>query len=359
MPTQPPNEKALLAENAELRSRLEEAEETLRAIRSGEVDALVVEGPIGPKVYTLQSADAVSNRFRGDILTQINDVVIATDLEQRITYFNAAAERQYGVRAVNVLGRHIDEVYTKHWPSPEAEAAVWAALRERGEWQGEAIHRTFDGREFYVDASVSKLHDNDGANSGMLAVIRDITERKQNQKLLDESQQRYAGIVQSAMDAVITVDHTYNILVFNPAAELMFGCPADEAMGGSLERFIPEKFRHAHDLHIRAFGRTANAIRTMGSVGRVTGLRANGKEFPIEVSISQSGTEGAKLFTAILRDISDRVHAETILKEQLRLQDQVTKIAASVPGLICAFRMRPDGSSHALCQPCGRIRTWT
>ena len=346
MTTQSPNEKALLAENAELRARLEEAEETLRAIRSGEVDALVVESPTGPQVYSLQSADAVSNRFRGEILGQINDVVIAIDLEQRITYFNAAAERQYGVRAVNVLGCHIDEVYTKHWPSAEAEAAVWVALRERGEWQGEAIHRTFDGREFYVDASVSKLHDNNGANSGLLAVIRDITERKQNQKLLEESQQRYAGIVKSAMDAVITVDQKHNILVFNPAAEKMFGCTADEVIGGSLHRFIPEELRHAHDMHITAFGRTVNHIRKMSRVGVVKGLRANGEEFPIEVSISQSGTEGAKLFTAILRDISNRVHAETILKEQLRLQDQVTKIAASVPGLICSFRVRPDGSSH-------------
>ena len=343
MPTQPPKEKALVAENAELRARLEEAEETLRAIRSGEVDALVVESPTGPQVYSLQSADAESNRFRGDILTQINDIVIATDLEQRITYFNAAAERQYGVRAVDVLGRKIDEVYTKHWPSAEAEAAVWSALRELGEWQGEAIHRTFDGRELYVEANVSTLG-HDGEANGLLAVIRDITERKRTEKLLEESQQRYGGIIMSAMDAVITVDHNYTILVFNPAAELMFGCPADEAIGGSLERFIPEKFRHAHDMHIRAFGRTANANRKMGSVGRVTGLRANGEEFPIEVSISQSGTEGAKLFTAILRDISERVHAETILKEQLRLQDQVTKIAASVPGLICSFRLDQDGS---------------
>lgn len=342
MATPSSTDQVLLAEIAELRVRLEEAEETLRAIRSGEVDALVVESPAGSQVYTLQGADTESNRFRDDILTQINDVVIAIDLEQRITYFNAAAERQYCVRAGDVLGRKIDEVYTRHWPSAEAEAAVWSTLYERGEWQGEAIHRTFDGRDLYVDASVSTLRDNDGANSGLLAVIRDITERKHNEKLLEESQQRYADIVMSAMDAIITFDHNYTVLVYNPAAEKMFGCPADEAIGGSLERFIPEKFRYAHDLHIRAFGRTSNSIRKMG---RVIGLRANGEEFPIEMSISQSGKEGAKLFTAILRDISERVHVETILKEQFRLQDQLSKIAASVPGLICSFRLDQDGSA--------------
>ncbi|MDO9104002.1 MAG: PAS domain S-box protein [Methylovulum sp.] len=345
MPTQSPNEKALLAENAELRARLEEAEETLRAFRSGEVDALVMESPTGPQVYSQQSADAESNRFCGDILTQITDVVIAIDLEQRITYFNAAAERQYCIRARDVLGSKIDKVYTRHWPSAEAEAVVWSSLRERGEWQGEAIHRTFDGRELYIEASISALRGHDGKTNGQLAVLRDITERKHNEKLLEENQQRFAEIIKSAMDAVITVDQNHTVLVFNPAAEKMFGCSADEAIGGSLEQFIPEKFRHAHDVHIRAFGRTSNTSRKMGSVGRVIGLRAKGEEFPIEVSISQSGTEGAKLFTAILRDISERVHVESILKEQLRLQDQLTKIAASVPGLICSFRLDQDGSA--------------
>src|SRR5215213_5409251 len=123
-------------ENAELRARLEEAEETLRAIRSGEVDALVV----GEQVYMLESADAASNRFRGEVLAQVNDVVIGVDNDNRITYVNPAAERQYGFEASDVLGRGLDEVVHYHWLRPEDETAALTALRDSGVWRGENIH---------------------------------------------------------------------------------------------------------------------------------------------------------------------------------------------------------------------------
>ena len=139
------------AENAELKARLEEAEETLRAIHRGEVDALVVESATGPLIYTLQGMDAASNRFRGEILAQVSDAVMATDSDQRITYVNAAAERQYGISASSVLGRDLSEVYEARWLQPGAKTAALAALRERGEWCGENIHVTHDGRELDVE----------------------------------------------------------------------------------------------------------------------------------------------------------------------------------------------------------------
>jgi len=86
-------EEHLREENAQLRTRLEEAENTLRAIRSGEVDALVVETADGPQVFMLQGVDAESNRFRGELLEQVSDSIIAVDAEDRITFFNAAAAR--------------------------------------------------------------------------------------------------------------------------------------------------------------------------------------------------------------------------------------------------------------------------
>ncbi len=188
--------------------------------------------------------------------------------------------------------------------------------------------------------------DNKGSLLGGFGTTQDITDRKLIQQELLESQRQYAGIVGSAMDAIVTVDSNHNILVFNPAAEKMFGCMADEVIGGSLHRFIPKALCHAHDVHITAFGRTVNHSRKMGRVGVVKGLRVNGEEFPVEVAISQSGMEGKKIFTAILRDISERVHAESVLRDQVRLKDHLDKIAASVPGLICSFRVCPDGSSH-------------
>jgi PAS domain-containing protein len=118
----------LLAENAALRIRLEEAEETLRAIRSGEVDALVVDGPVGSQVYILEGTDAESNQYRGEILSQISDAVVAVDNEERVTYMNAAAERQYGVTASEALGRSLREVWTNHCHNREDEDAAMKSL---------------------------------------------------------------------------------------------------------------------------------------------------------------------------------------------------------------------------------------
>jgi PAS domain S-box-containing protein len=167
-------------------------------------------------------------------------------------------------------------------------------------------------------------------------------------KELFESRQRYAGIVDSALDAMIAVDADQRIVLFNAAAEKMFGWTADEVIGGSLERLIPERFRPDHAEHIRVFGRTGAASRKMGELRAVKGLRADGHEFPIEAAISQCEIKGEKTFTAILRDVTERMRADNAIQEKLRLQDQLTKVAATVPGVICSFRLRPDGSA---CMP--------
>lgn len=183
---------------------------------------------------------------------------------------------------------------------------------------------------------------------GGFGTTQDITSYKRNELALQESRQRYAAIVESALDAIITIDSDQRITLFNAAAEKMFGCKAEEAIGGSIERFIPERFRLAHEAHIRAYGSMGVTSRKMGESASIWGLRANGEEFPVEATISQCEINGEKSFTSILRDITERVRAENALKEQFRLQDQLAKVAATAPGVICSFRLRPDGSA---CMP--------
>jgi len=202
MPQQPSTDQSLRAENAELRARLEEAEEKLRAIRAGEVEALVVEGDAGPRLFTLQGLDAGQNRFRGEMLAQVSNAVLAVDLEERITFLNAAAERQYRVREGDVLGRKLGQIYTRHWPSPEREAAAWAALREHGEWRGEYLQRTHDGRELHVDSTLTALRDADGQTIGHVTTVRDITERKRAEEALRASEERFRAFVTASSDVI-------------------------------------------------------------------------------------------------------------------------------------------------------------
>jgi PAS domain S-box-containing protein len=143
----------------------------------------------------------------------------------------------------------------------------------------------------------------------------DITTRKRAEEALRDSEQRLTGLVTTAMDAIVSVDGNQRITLFNQAAEQMFGCPADQAMGQPLDRFIPNRYRQAHQAHVANFGRTGATTRRMGQFGTVYGLRATGEEFPLEASISHLDVGGNKVFTVILRDITQRVQSEKLLRE--------------------------------------------
>jgi len=145
--------------------------------------------------------------------------------------------------------------------------------------------------------------------------------------LTEESQEQLSAIVDSAMDAIITVDATQTIRLFNRAAEQVFGCPREQAIGSPLGRFIPQRFRAAHRGHIEQFGTTGVTSRRMGDVTTLWALRADGSEFPIEASISQAGVPGAHYYTVILRDITVRKQYEDALKRQ---QQELRELSAAV-----------------------------
>lgn len=137
----------------------------LRAIRRGEVDALVVQCISGPQVYTLQGQDAEANRIRGEMLAQVSDAVIAVDREERVIYLNPAAEQLYGFSASGALGRALFKVYQTRWRHPDDEAAAEVALRERGAWRGECMHVRQDGHEINVESGITVLRENLGSRS--------------------------------------------------------------------------------------------------------------------------------------------------------------------------------------------------
>jgi PAS domain S-box-containing protein len=139
------------------------------------------------------------------------------------------------------------------------------------------------------------------------------------------SEARLEGMILAAMDAIISVDERQRIVVFNAAAERMFRCPAAQAVGRPLDRFIPPRVRDAHRRHVQEFGRRGATARRMGALGELTALRADGEEFPIEASISQAEAGGQKLFTVILRDITERKRTEADLRQALAEKDMLLR----------------------------------
>jgi PAS domain S-box-containing protein len=135
-------------------------------------------------------------------------------------------------------------------------------------------------------------------------------ELAQKAAALQTSETRLAGIINSAMDGIITVTHEQRIILFNPAAEKMFGYRAEQLLGKPLDILLPHRARAAHAGHVHNFGETGVTSRRMGALGTIAGVRADGTEFPVEASISQVETEGQRLFTVILRDITERKRLE-------------------------------------------------
>jgi PAS domain S-box-containing protein len=156
-------------------------------------------------------------------------------------------------------------------------------------------------------------------------VYRQTVRSKAADRALQSTEARMGDIIDSAMDAIVAVDESQRILLYNPAAEKVFLWPRDAVLGRTLDMLIPERFRAAHRSHIRRFGEAGVTSRRMRQLTVLMGLRSDGREFPIEASISQHSEGAKKVFTVILRDVTERVHAESELR---RSQQDLRELAA-------------------------------
>jgi PAS domain S-box-containing protein len=153
------------------------------------------------------------------------------------------------------------------------------------------------------------------SGENILSVVRDVTSSNLTKNALRHNEAQLAGIVGSAMDAIITTNDCQQIVLFNRAAEKMFQYSSHEMLGQPLERLVPERFRQSQQQNNGVLGEHNITRRLIGSGGDIYGLRASGEEFPIEASISQIKVEGQKFFTVILRDITERKLAEAMIKD--------------------------------------------
>jgi len=157
---------------------------------------------------------------------------------------------------------------------------------------------------------------------GIMAVLRRELMREESlMQALSEADKRHTHTVASVMDAIIAIDENQNVILFNPAAARMFGVSEGAVIGRPLITLIPEAKREQHEHFVKGFMDSAVTSRTMAPRREIFGLRSNGEQFPIELTISRMVYNGKVQMTAVLRDITERRQAEASLRlanQQLR-----------------------------------------
>lgn len=169
-----------------------------------------------------------------------------------------------------------------------------------------------DGRSLTIDFSLNPVRDESGAVAMLVPEGRDIGEARRAERDLRISREKYAGIVATSADAIVTIDEDQRITDFNRGAESIFGWTAAEVEGKPLELLMPERFRERHKDHVLAFGNAPETARRMGERREITGLRKNGEVFPADASISKLDVGGGRIFTVVLRDITAQKRAEAV-----------------------------------------------
>jgi PAS domain S-box-containing protein len=263
--------------------------------------------------------------FVSAILDTVGALVVVLDTQGRIIRFNHACERTTGYAAAEVLGRCIWDLLLL----PEEVAAVktvFTTLRDR---HGPSTHTnhwmTRAGRRRLIIWSNTTLLDDRGKVEYIIGTGIDMTESARIEEAFRQSEARVRGVVETAVDGIITIDEQGRIESFNPAAERMFGYTASEVLGQNINMLMPSPYREQHDAYLARYLRTGE--RKIIGIGReVTGQRKDGTTFPMELAVGETYVGERRIFTGIARDISERKRAteEMYRADRLALVGQLT-----------------------------------
>ena len=225
-------------------------------------------------------------------------------------------QTMFGIPANNFSGRAEDFYRSVHTEDRErVRKAVADARQSRNPFMAEFRIVSADGSVRWVNTRGEFYYAKNGDPERMLGMAVDITDRKQAEQELQASEDRLAGIVGSAMDAIVAVDEERRIVLFNASAEKMFGCSRDEAVGRVIDRFIPERYRSEHDAYMRRFAESGLTTRAIRAPGGLWALRQpNGQEFPVEASLTHLESEGRNLFVSPF-GTSPSARAEEAIRE--------------------------------------------
>ncbi|MDO8544840.1 MAG: PAS domain S-box protein [Opitutaceae bacterium] len=254
-------------------------------------------------------------RFRLLVSGVKDYAIFMLDPEGRISSWNAGAELVLGHRAHEVMGepfRCFYRVQEREQGKPQKDLKI---AEEKGRFEDEGWRLRKGNDPFWAHVDIRALRDDDGRLRGFTQVTRDVTERRRHQEALRKSEARKAAVLETALDAIVSIDQNGKIIEWNPAAERIFGYSRELALGRDMaELLIPKSSEEMHRKGMARYLQTGRG-RVLGHRTEMMALRANGAEFPVEISITKIPGDGPTIFTCFIRDITDRRRTEEALRK--------------------------------------------
>lgn len=241
-------------------------------------------------------------------LESIGDAFITVDRDWRFTYINAQAEQLMHIQARELLGCN---AWSKF---PEIKGTVYQQEFERAMDATSPVTFVLYSKRLQAWLEVRLFP----SAQGLAAYFRDITQAHEAAERLQEEQEIRAAVVNSTSNGVIAIGDDGRISLFNPAAEHIFGYTSASMQGQSLEVLMPERFRAAHPRHRQQFAKEKAPTRMMG-MGQVRGLRSDGAELSLEVTISHVTVKSRPMQIAVIKNVTERARANAVF-EQSRAQ---------------------------------------
>jgi PAS domain S-box-containing protein len=282
--------------------------------------------------------------------------VMVRDLDGRITMWGAGSVRMYGWSREEALGRISHELLRTQFPVPLE--SIRERLDREGVWEGEVVQQRKDGSTIAVASQWILDRDEAGRPRAVLVVNNDITRLRLAEASRRESDAQLRAVVETAVDAIVTIDDRGMIRSVNPATERMFGYAAAELIGQNIKILMPSPYREEHDSYLARHIRTGE--KHIIGIGReVEGQRKDGTVFEVDLAVSE--VEPRKLFTGIIRDASERKLGES----KLRQSDRMATIGTLAAGLghdmnnvllpvrahVNALRAQGKAGAHAAARP--------
>jgi protein-histidine pros-kinase len=247
-------------------------------------------------------------KFKG-VLESAPDAIVIVNREGNIVLVNSQTEKLFGYPREELVGQKVELLVPERYRAkhPGHRGGFFAEPRARSMGAGLELHGLHkNGTEFPVEISLSPLETEDGTLA--MSAIRDVSDRKR-------AEEKFRGLMESAPDAIIIMDRAGTIVLVNSQAEKLFGYVRTEMLNQKVEMLLPGRFRGKHPGHRHQFFSDPK-IRPMGVGLELFGMRKDGSEFPVEISLSPLQTGEGTLVSSAIRDITERKRFEQALQEK-------------------------------------------